>query len=246
MVNAVTAFPKSFADAVEQRVLADPGIKKQWEDVSNRFRLVFSDPESAFRTIRSDTLVKDPVTVTAVLQRLTDNPQSFGTLRGRTGLLAGAADRGDRQRAEANVPALKRDIEGYLRMRSEAEHKYGVEENAVRQRLSIDIPALSRDARRVLERVRDAIDRNDLRAALEFALADRMAKAEIDGFNRAVAERFGGRSLLTNAAREPNGAVFDKAAAGMNAVQREQLRAAPGRRCVRASNWQRRSEQARH
>ena len=77
---------------------------------------------------------------------------------------------------------------------------------------SIDIPALSPAAYRVLERVRDAIDRNDLPAALGYAISNREAKAEIDRFNKAIAARFGERTLLTDAAREPSGKVFDKAA----------------------------------
>lgn len=57
------------------------------------------------------------------------------------------------------------------------------DEQALRQRVSIDIPALSPAARTVLERVRDAIDRNDLPAALGNALSNREAKLEIDAFN---------------------------------------------------------------
>jgi hypothetical protein len=78
----------------------------------------------------------------------------------------------------------------------------------------------------VLERVRDAIDRNDLPAALEFALADRLAKAEIDGFVKAVAERYGERAFLTNGAKEPTGSTFEKLATGLTPVQREQLASA--------------------
>jgi len=73
------------------------------------------------------------------------------------------------------------------------------------------------------ERVRDAIDRNDLPTALGYALADRMAKAEIDGFNQAITERLGERTLLTNAAREPSGKLFDKAADGLARGERQKL-----------------------
>jgi 23S rRNA G2069 N7-methylase RlmK/C1962 C5-methylase RlmI len=166
-------------------------------------------------------------------------------LRGKTGLLATKSDKQERQRAETNVPALKRDIERYLRLRAEAEHKHEAEERAIRHRVSIDIPALSRDARRVLERVRDAIDRNDLPSALEFALADRMAKAEIDGFNKAIAERFGERTFLTTAAREPKGQAFDSAAAGMDSTRREQLKEAwPAMRTAQQLAAQERTSQA--
>lgn len=245
MVTGVTTFPKSLIDTVEDRILADPAIKKQWEDVSTRFRLVFADPERAFRATNFDAMLKDSAAATSTLDRLTSNPESFGPLRGKVGLLAGKADKQERQRAEANVPALKRDIERYLRLRAEAEHKHEAEERAVRHRVTIDIPALSRDAHRVLERVRDAIDRNDLPSALEFALADRMVKAEIDGFNKAIVERFGDRTFLPNAAKEPNGQTFEKAAAGMDPARREQLKEAwPAMRAAQQLAAQERTAQA--
>ena len=77
-----------------------------------------------------------------------------------------------------------------------------------------------------MEKVRDAIDRNDLPAALAFSLEDKMVKAELEGFARAVSERFGERSMLANAAKTPDGPAFEKLAAGMNAGQREELKAA--------------------
>lgn len=226
MVAGVTTFPKSIVDTVEDKILADSALKKQWEDVSARFRLVFEGPEAAFKATAMDAMVKDPATAAATLARLGAKPESFGALRGKTSLLASKAEKQQRERAEANVPALTRDIERYLRLRAEAEHKHEAEERAIRHRVSIDIPALSRDARRMLERERDAIERNDLPAALEFALEDRMVKADIDGFSKAVAERFGDRTFLTNGAKEPIGAAFEKAAVGMDPARRDQLKAA--------------------
>ena len=98
------------------------------------------------------------------------------------------------------------------------------EEKALRHRVSIVIPALSPAAHTVLERVRDAIDRNDLPAALGYALSDREVKLEIDGFNKAVGERFGERSLLSTAAREPSGKLFDKLADGLQRQERKRLK----------------------
>ncbi|PLU32717.1 hypothetical protein BMJ28_21055, partial [Sinorhizobium medicae] len=73
-------------------------------------------------------------------------------------------------------------LDGYMRQRGSAERRYRAEESEARRKVAIDIPALSPGARQILERVRDAIDRNDLSAALEFARADRHVKAELDGF----------------------------------------------------------------
>ena len=226
MVAGIATFPRSIGQAVEDRILADPATAKQWEEVSSRFRLVFADPEGAFRTVDVDAMLKDGGTREATLARLGEKPGSFGALRGKTGLFAGKVDREDRQRAELNAPVLKREIERYVRLRAEAERKHESEERAVRLRVALDIPALSPAAATVLERVRDAIDCNDLPSALGFALADRMAKAEIDSLTKAVGERFGERSFLAKDAKTPNGPAFEKAAVGMNASQRETLIAA--------------------
>ncbi len=245
MVAGITTFARSLNSAVEERVLADPAVRKQWEEVSARFRLVFADPVAAFRAVDLDRVAKDAAATAATLECLAIQPERFGPLRGKTGLLASKTDREERKRAEVNAPALKRDLERWLRLRAEAETKHEAEERVIRQRAALDIPALSADAARVLERVRDAIDRNDLPAALEFALADRMAKAEIDGFNKAIAERFGERTFLANGAKVPAGATFEKVAAGLNPAQREQLVSAwPAMRTAQLLAAQERTTQA--
>jgi hypothetical protein len=223
MVAGITLFPKSLQDAVEERLLADPGVKKQWEEVSFRFRYVFSDPETAFRAMNFDAVLTDPHAAKQALDKLAADPGSIGPLNGKTGMLAGKVEKQARHVAEVNVPALKRDIERYLSLRATAVQKIEAEEKALRQRVSIDIPALSPSGYGVLEKVRDAIDRNDLSAALGYAIANREIKAEIDEFNRAVAERFGERKLLTNAAREPSGKLFDTLSEGLRPAEKEKL-----------------------
>jgi Ti-type conjugative transfer relaxase TraA len=74
MVAGVTTFPKSFIDTIEDRILADPAIKKHWEEVSTRFRLVFADPERAFRAVNFDAMLKDPAAAVPTIQQLAANP----------------------------------------------------------------------------------------------------------------------------------------------------------------------------
>ena len=226
MVAGITWFENSVADTVEQKLDADLALKKQWEEVSIRFRYVFADPETAFRAMNFDAVLADRDTARQVLQKLETEPMSIGPLKGKTGILASKTDREARRIAEVNVPALKRGLERYLQMRESAVQRHEAEENTLRQRVSIDIPALSPAARAVLERVRDAIDRNDLPASLAYALSNRETKLEIDEFNKAVAQRFGERILLTNAAREPSGKLFDKLSEGMQPEVTERLKEA--------------------
>ena len=223
MVAGIPLNPAALDDAVEKKLLADPAVKKQWEEVSSRFRYVFADPETAFRAMDFNAVLTDRQAAKQTLDRLVATPASIGPLAGKTGVLANRSDKEARRIAEVNVPALKRDIERYLELRVTAEEKIRKDEQLLRHRVSIDIPALSPAALTVLERVRDAIDRNDLSAAVGYAISNREIKAEIDIFGKAVAERFGERTLLVNAARTPSGSIFDKAAEGFSATEREKL-----------------------
>ncbi len=226
MVSGITAFPKSIDQVVEDKLAADPGLKKQWEDVSTRFRMVFADPEASFRKLDVDAMVKDKTAAQTTLATLSARPDSFGALKGKTGLLASRADKQERELAGKNAQALARDLERYLRLRSEAEHRYEAEERATRLKVAVDIPALSPSAKQTLERIRDAIDRNDLPAALQVSLEDKMINAELEGFARAVSERFGERSLIGVAAKEADGKIFKEISTGMNAAQRDELKIA--------------------
>ncbi|WP_157016844.1 Ti-type conjugative transfer relaxase TraA [Mesorhizobium xinjiangense] len=226
MVAGVTIFPKSIEQAVEDRLAADPALKTQWEEVSTRFHLVYAQPEAAFAAVNVDAMVKDAALAKSTTAKIANDPESFGALKGKTGLLASRADKQDRETAKLNTSALARNLDSYLRQRAEAEHKHQAEERARRLKISVDIPALSSNARQVFERVRDAIDRNDLPAALGFALADKMVKAEIDAFNKAVSERFGERTLLSNSAKDATGSTFEKQAFGMAPGERERLASA--------------------
>ncbi|UWU19568.1 Ti-type conjugative transfer relaxase TraA (plasmid) [Rhizobium sullae] len=226
MVAGITQFNTTTAESVGQKLDADPALKKQWEEVSARFRYVFADPEAAFRAMNVDAVLADKDIARQTLQKLETDPASIGLLKGRTGILASKSEREARRVAEVNVPALKRDLDRYLKMREAAVQRLEADEKVMRQRVSIDIPALSPAALTVLERVRDAIDRNDLSAALGYAISNRETKLEIDGFNKAVAARFGERSLLTHAAREPSGKLFDTLSQGLKPEETSRLKEA--------------------
>ncbi|MBY4617133.1 Ti-type conjugative transfer relaxase TraA [Rhizobium redzepovicii] len=226
MVSGISTFPKSIDQSVEDKLAADPGLKKQWEDVSTRFHLVYAQPESAFKAVNVNAMLKDPTIAKTTLAKIAGEPERFGALRGKTGVFANRGDKKDRERAIANVPALARNLERYLRQRAEIERKHETEERAVRRQVSVDIPALSAPAKQTLERVRDAIDRNDLPAGLEYALADTMVKAELDRFAKAVSERFGERTFLGIASKDPSGETFKSVTAGMNPAQKAEVQTA--------------------
>lgn len=171
-------------------------------------------------------MLRDQETAAKTIARMAAEPEAFGTLKGKTGLLASRADKSDRDRALNNVAPLADSISDYLRQRGEAERRNRAQELAVREKAALEIPALSANAKNVLERVRDAIDRNDLPSGLEYALADKMVKAELEGFAKAVTERFGERTFLPLAAKDANGEAFQRVTSGMNAAQKSEVQQA--------------------
>lgn len=117
MVAGVTRFENSVADTVSERLDADPALKKQWEEVSIRFRYVFADPETAFRAMNFDAVLADKDMARQLLQKPKTEPASIGPVKDKTGILASKTERDPRRVAEVNVLALKRDLERYLQMR---------------------------------------------------------------------------------------------------------------------------------
>lgn len=223
MVAGITTYPKSIDQAVEEKLSADPALKKQWEEVSMRFTRVYAQPEAAFKAANVDAMLSDQAAAAKTISRIATEPEAFGALKGRTGVFASRADKSDRDRALRNVTPLADSISDYLRLRGDAERRNHAEELAVRRQVALEIPALSANAKTVLERVRDAIDRNDLPAGLDYALADRQVKAELEGFTKAVTERFGERTFLPLAAKDANGEAFQRVTSGMNATQKSEV-----------------------
>jgi Ti-type conjugative transfer relaxase TraA len=226
MVAGITTYPKSIDQAVEDKLAADPALKKQWEEVSMRFHHVYAQPESAFKAVDVDAMLRDQAAAEKTIAKIASEPETFGALKGKTGLLASRNDKADRDRALKNVTPLADSISDYLRQRGDADRRNYAEELAVRRQVALEIPALSSNAKSVLERVRDAIDRNDLPSGLEYALADKMVKAELEGFAKAVTERFGERTFLPLAAKDPSGEAFQRVTSGMNAVQKNEVQQA--------------------
>lgn len=214
-VPAVRTWRQSIPETVKEKLMSDEALKSAWRDVSSTFARIYRDPQAAATSMKVEAIADKPSEHTATLERLAANPAAFGELAGKSGLLASKADREVRRLAEEGGAVLRREIEGYAALKAQSTAKIETSETAARQRASIDIPALSSAASVVMERVRDAIDRNDLPAALGFALADKMVKAEIDRVGSAVNQRLGERALLGLDAKSIEGQSFKVASADL-------------------------------
>lgn len=226
MVAGIETFPISIDQFVEDSLAADPVLRTHWAEVSMRFHHVYGRPSAAFKAIDVDAMLRDHKLADTTITTIATAPETFGTLKGKAGLLASSAEQADRKRAISNVVTLADSLRAYLGQRSAAQERVRNGEITRRRTLSTEIPGLSVKARLVLERAREAIDHNGIDAGLSPVLADMQVKLELDGFIRAVSTRFGDRTFLPLAAREVGGALFKQLTAGMNGAQKAEVRLA--------------------
>lgn len=229
-LRGVATWAQSIKQAVEAKMQGDATLTVHWTDINDRMKLIYDKPDDAMKAMNlTPALTGDDASAKTeqnrILDQLANNPEAYGALRGKTGLLASGAAKAERQRAVGNVAPLRKSMQDYIRLRAEIADLRTVELTRERDRQRIDIPAISSSAERVLERVRDAIDRNDIHSAMGFALADKMVKAEIDDLNKNLDNKFGNRAFRGGA--EPKGKSFDAAAA----------KVAPGDHAKLASAW---------
>jgi len=228
-IRGLATWAQSIPQLVEAQLQSDATLTHAWTQLRDRVTQVYEKPDGAIdamdlSAIMSSKEAERQAAQSRIVDQLGRDPEAFGAMRGKTGMFASSDARAERQRALNNVPALKDNIARYVRLRAEIGDLRTVELSRERDRSRVDIPALSGSAQGVLDRIRDAIDRNDLSAALGFALADKMVKAEIDQLNKVLDQRFGERAFLGS--REAKSPAYDAAAARVAEGDRSKLVAA--------------------
>ncbi|WP_099868014.1 Ti-type conjugative transfer relaxase TraA [Pararhizobium haloflavum] len=211
----------SIPQAVEAKMQGDAQLTIHWSQIQDRMKNVYDNPQEAMASMQLEKALQgDQSAAKAINDQLGRDPEAYGALRGKTGLFASGAAKAERERAVNNVPALQSQIGNYVRLRGEIADLRTVELSRERDLQRVDVPAISAVGNNVLERVRDAIDRNDIDAGMAYALSDKMAKGEIDRLNKSLDEKFGKRSF---GSKEPNGPAFEAAAAKVAEGDRSKL-----------------------
>ena len=214
----------SIPQAAEAKMQSDAQLTVHWTQIQDRMNNVYEKPQEAIASMGLEKALQgDRAAAEAISNQLGRDPEAYGPLRGKAGLFASSAAKAERDRAINNVPALRDQIGNYVRLRAEIADLRTVELSRERDLQRIDVPAISSAGNGVLERVRDAIDRNDIDSGMAYALADKMVKGEIDRLNTSLDEKFGKRAF---ASKEPSGPAFEAAASKVTEGDRAKLAAA--------------------
>jgi len=80
MVKGISSFTMSVTDAADEKLQSDPALQRQWDNFSDRIRLVYADPESAFKAMRMEAVVEDP---NVARQRLGEIERNAARSRGK-------------------------------------------------------------------------------------------------------------------------------------------------------------------
>lgn len=224
-LRGIATWANSISQAVEVKVQGDATLTVHWTKINERMNFIYEKPDEALKAMNlGPALNGDDATAKAaqdrIISQLASNPEAYGAIKGKTGVLASGSAKAQRQNALGHIDPLAKSIRDYVRIRAEVQALHTGTLRQERDRQRVDVPSISNDASRTLERIRDAIDRNDLHSQLGFALSDRIVRAEIEGLNRTLDEKFGA-STFTSA--EPKGKKFDVAAAKVTPEDQSKL-----------------------
>lgn len=214
-LRGIATWAQSIKQTVEAKVQGDATLTVHWTKINERMNFIYDKPEEAMKAMNlAPALNGEDATAKAaqdrIINQLVSDPEAYGAIKGKTGLLASGASKAQRQNALGHVDPLAKSIKDYIRIRAEVQELHAGTLRQERDRQRVDVPSISNNANHTLERIRDAIDRNDLHSHLGFALSDRIVRAEIEGLSKALDEKFGANTFSS---AEPKGKKFDAAAA---------------------------------
>ncbi|HBF31814.1 MAG TPA: Ti-type conjugative transfer relaxase TraA [Rhizobium sp.] len=224
--KGIETFAKTVQQAVEDKLQSDKVLVLHWTELRERVALIYQNPDQAMRAMKLDQLVTgdhqaNRSAADQLAKQIGQNPEQFGSLRGKVGLLAGKAAKQERHTALANIQPFGKELIDYVRLRNDASQRLTMEIERERNLLLIDIPALSPRAEATLERIRDAIDRNDVNAGLAFALNDKMVEQELAEVAVALNKRFGERAFTGS--KTPDAATFNAVSSKVSEGERVNL-----------------------
>lgn len=216
-----TTWTHTIAQSVENALHADAQLTVLWSELKERFGFVYQTPHAAIAAMGMDKGVpSERAALKGIADQLTRDPKAFASLRGKTGLFASRADKAERNMALNNVPALRREIANYCRVRSETIDRLTADLSRARELQSIAVPKVSAEAQRLLERIAAAKTNADLNATIAHELSDKQLRSEIARLNAALKQKFGEQAF---ASREPMGPDFEAVAEGISERERSKL-----------------------
>ncbi len=147
-IPAVTSWSLSVDEAVAQAVVRSPSVRQFSEHAGELARHVWRDPEAVMAHVKAE-IARAPQEATAIVQRIKQEPHSFGELMGgRTLLLRPDVER---QAALEYAPRLGSMVSNYAGAIARIEPEIRKTEIEWRQVMAQPLPDLSREARSLLE-----------------------------------------------------------------------------------------------
>ncbi|ALN75741.1 hypothetical protein M673_23605 (plasmid) [Aureimonas sp. AU20] len=191
-IPAVTTWSISVDEAVAQAVVRSPSVSHFAEHALELARHVWREPESVLTQVKAE-ISRAPQDTTAIVQRIKQEPHTFGELMGGRNLFFRPDD--ERQVALQHAPRLGSMISNYAGAISRSEPEIRKNEIEWRHVMEQPLPALSREARSLLDDLNQA---HSLRtpATLEQshdlslkALANKPAWEELQSWSRDLSSR---------------------------------------------------------
>ena len=195
--------------SVRAAVHTNSRVMREREEQLAYVEAAYRDPRRAKQ--RLDELVARDGPLSAA-RRITAEPTTLGELQGRTGLLAGAAARAERARAETVAGALADNVRRVAEAEALAEQAYRRSVEEQRRADAVPIPALSERALAALQAIGSAHGQTAQAEAYEALRADRDLHREVRAFTAAVERRFGadGVRAITRAEGQAGASGLDR------------------------------------
>jgi ATP-dependent exoDNAse (exonuclease V) alpha subunit len=177
---------------VAAAVAASAEVQRGRRALGSYLEGAYRDPAAAMLRLEELVASHGP---TSAAQRLVADPGQLGELRGRKGLLAGAAARQERARAERVAQAIGPAVArlGEAEAGAAAAWRKGVE--ARRAAEATGVPGLSARAQAAVGAITAAKDEAGRVKAWAGLQADKVVAGEVESFLRAVERRFGSEGM---------------------------------------------------
>lgn len=175
---------RSFIAAIDR----DPDVQRERDARSIYLETAYRNPKSARQRL-NEFIARDGATSAA--QRITADAGLLGDLRGRTGLLAGAKARDERQAAERAAAAIGPNVVQTAEFEKRAAQSYRTDVENQMKADAVEVVDVSSSVKAVLEKIAMAKNDRERVEAFKAMSTNPDISQEVNRFKTSVKARFG-------------------------------------------------------